>query len=143
SLELRERIVERFGESPQSLRDVTLSYERMAGVHLQPDGEPTAEDLQTAAGFLQRSLANWDTIRQRWGATPDALEGPFFSAFRMAQILLMIGQSEPAISLLEQTQTDLQTIVDNGWATQVTLQKLAATNELLEAARQAHAKSDD
>ena len=99
--------MEQFGESPQSLRDVSVSLNNVGDVELEEGDRAAALDK------YQRSLQLAEQIVKQFGASPESLEDWALSLYRVGRILEAIAQ--------------LEEIVAHGWGsprTQVQLEGL-------------------
>ena len=91
-LKIRERIVSEFGESPESLRDLSVSLEKVADV------ENALGRRDSALSSYVRGLKIRERIVSEFGESPESLRDLTASLHRVADVENALGRRESALS---------------------------------------------
>ena len=121
-LEIRERIVNHFGETPESLRDLSVSLDRVGDVELV---EGRREEALSA---YRRSLEISERIVSHFGETPESLSDVVVSRFKMSQ-----AETEQALQHLTAARVALVSLNKRGWTSAAQRPWLEVINNALEA----------
>ena len=85
SLALARRILEQFGETPERLRDVSVSLDKLGDLALKVDG-----DAATARQHFEESLALDRRILEQFGETPERLRDVSLSLNKLGDLALKV-----------------------------------------------------
>jgi hypothetical protein len=129
SLEICRRIVEQFGETPEALRDVSLSLEgvgdveRIGGEGLGGPGE--------AIVLYRDSLKIRRRIVEQFGETPEALRDVALSLQRTAQVQAALGERDAGVNDAREALGLLKRVMQMTGPTPEALDDIARTEVII------------
>ena len=120
---LSRRLVERYGETPEALRDLSVSLERVGDVRR------ASGDVAAAAAAYEESLGLSRRLAERYGETPESLRDLSLSLDRVGDVRRASGDVAAAAAAYEESLGLSRRLVERYGETPESLRDLSVSLE--------------